>query len=186
MQIELDNLTKNTHLSPSLSYRLPDSFFNIINFTPVINHIYNLCVEKVSELNSDLDFKKSLHKKYIYHYFILYSCEYLKLCNKKYKPVVYFDVSNELNLKFTPILTIFSKNFPILIIQSSSSFNNYKKTLKCDGTREELVICLMRKLFKLQLKRFYFSKLHYFCSKYDLTFLDKTYFNDMRNKLSLL
>ena len=31
-----------------------------------------------------------------------------------------------------------------------------------------------------------FSKLQYFCKRYELTFLDKTYFNDIRNKLSLL
>ena len=51
---------------------------------------------------------------------------------------------------------------------------------------EELNIILTSKLSKIQTKKFYFNKLHYFCKRYQLTFLDKTYFNDMRNKLSLL
>ena len=180
--MQLEDLTKN----PYLNYKLPNSFFNIVNFTPVINHIYNLCIDKASELNCDLNFKNSEHRKYIYHYFILNSCEILKLYNKKYKPVIYFDTNNELNKKFLPIFTFFFKNFPVLIIQQCITFNNFKINLKCDGSKEELAISLMRKLFKLQSKRFYFSKLHYFCRKYDLMFLDKTYFNDIRNKVSLL
>ena len=180
--MQLEDLTK----IPPLNYKLPDSFFNIINFTPVINCINNKCIEKASELSSDLNFKNSVHKKYIYHYFILYSCEVLKQYNKKYKPVIYFDMSNELNKEFLPIFTFFLKNFPVLVIQNCNTINSYKKYLKCDGAREELIISLMRKLFKLQSKGFYFSKLQYVCKKYDLTFLDKTYFNDIRNKLSLL
>lgn len=186
MQMELEHLTKNTHLRPSLSYRLPDSFFNIINLTPVIRLIHDLCVEKASDLKCDLNFKNSIHKKYIYHYFILNVCEVLKLYNNKHKPVIYFDTSNKLNDKFLPILSVFLKNFPVLVIQDSITFNSFKNSLRCSGEKEELVVCLMHKLFKLQAKRFYFSKLQYFCKKYELTFLDKTYFNDMRNKLSLL
>ena len=180
--MQLEDLTKIT----LQNYKLPNSFFNIVNFTPIIIFINDLCIKKASDLKCDLNFKNFIHKKYIYHYFILNSCEILKLYNKKYKPVIYFDTNNELNKKFLPVFTVFLKNFPILIIQQGSTFNSFKNTLKCDGLREELAISLMRKLFKLQSKRFYFSKLQYFCKKYDLTFLDKTYFNDIRNKVSLL
>ena len=186
MQMELEHLTKNTHLRPSLSYRLPDSFFNIINLTPVIRLIHDLCVEKASDLKCDLNFKDSTHKKYIYHYFILNVCEILKLNNKKYRPVIYFDTSNELNDKFLPVLLVFLKNFPVLVIHDSITFNSFKNSLRCSGEREELTVHLTSELFKLQSKKFYFSKLQYLCKKYELTFLDKTYFNDIRNKLSLL
>tara|TARA_Y100000310_G_scaffold321878_1_gene380135 strand:- start:652 stop:1059 length:408 start_codon:yes stop_codon:yes gene_type:complete len=134
----------------------------------------------------DLNFKSSIHKKYIYHYLILYSCEFLKLNNKKYKPVIYFDISDNLTVKFILFFQVFLKNFPILSLQEETPFYIFKNSLRCPGQKEELAIYLMRKLFKLQSKRFYFSKVQYFCKKYELTFLDKTYFNDIRNKLSLL
>lgn len=181
--MELNYLTRIPQIQ---NYKLPNSYFKIINFTPVIQFIYNLCIEKSSQLNTDLNFKNSTHKKYIYHYFILYTCEILKLNNKKFKPVIYFDTSNELNKKFVSILAFFLKNFPVLCIEDDITFNNFKSNLRGSGEKEELAIYLTRKLFKIQLKRFYFSKLQYFCKKYDLTFLDKTYFNDIRNKVSLL
>jgi len=182
MQMELESLTKHKNLS----YRVPDSFFNIVNFTPVIILINDLCIKKASDLKCDLNFKNSTHKKYIYHYFILNMCEALRLFNNKYKPVIYYDVSNKLNDKFLPVLLVFLKNFPVLVMQDNVTFNSFKNSLRCPGEREELAVYLMRELFKLQSRKFYFSKLQYFCKKYELTFLDKTYFNDMRNKLSLL
>ena len=122
----------------------------------------------------------------IFHYFIYYTCEILKKYNKKYKPVIFFDSTNELNLSYSPFLDVFVKKFPVIVLQEDCTFGNFKKKLKCDGYREELHVVLMRKLKKNQSKSFYFNKLQYFCKKYDLTFLDKTYFEDMRNKLSLL
>jgi len=180
--MQLKDLTKNLHQS----YKLPDSFFNIVNFTPIIIFINDLCIKKASDLKCDLNFKNTTHKKYIYHYFILNTCEALRLFNDKYKPVIYFDTSNKLNDKYLPILSIFLKNFPALMVQDNITFNKFKNSLKCQGKKEELAVYLMRELYKLQSKKFYFSKLQYFCKKYELTFLDKTYFNDIRNKLSLL
>ena len=180
--MQLKDLTKIPHQS----YKLPNSFFNIINFTPTINTIYSSCIEKASELNTDLNLKSSIHKKYIYHYLILYSCEFLKLNNKKYKPVIYFDIRDDLTKKLMPFFKVFLKNFPILSLQDERSFYMFKNGLRCPGEKDELAVYLMRELFKLQSKKFYFSKLQYFCKKYKLTFLDKTYFDDVRNKLSLL
>ena len=182
MQIQFEHLTEK----PAFSYKLPNSFFNIINFTPIVNFINKLCVEKASELNCDLNFKNSTHKKYIYHYFILHTCEVLKTCNKKYKPVIYFDTDNILNDKYLFVFKFFLKNFPVLTLQGDETFNKFKNNLSCDGSKEELSIRLMQDLIRLQSKKFYFSKLHYYCTKYELTFLDKTYFNDVRNKVSLL
>ena len=186
MQIELDNLTKNTHLSPSLSYRLPNSLFNIINFTLVIERIHNSSIDKVSEFDNELKFNNKQHKKYIFHYFIHYTCEVLKSYNNKKKPVIYFDNANKLNEKYIPFLDVFIKKFPVIVIREPLSLKDFKKKLKCDGFAAELVVVLMRRLSKIQTGKFYFSKLQYFCKHYELTFLDKTYFNDIRNKLSLL
>ena len=49
--MQLEDLTKIPHQS----YKLPNSFFNIVNFTPIISFINNLCVKKVSDLKCDLN-----------------------------------------------------------------------------------------------------------------------------------
>jgi hypothetical protein len=180
--MQLEDLTKIPHLS----VKLKGSFFNIVNFTPVIEYIHNLSIDKISEFDKELKFNNRQHRKYIFHYFIYYTCEILKMHNKKNKPVIYFDETNTLNMNYSSFLNIFIKKFPVIALQQPVSFKEFKKNLKCNGVCEELNISLMRKLNKLQAKRFYFSKLHYFCKHYELTFLDKTYFNDIRNKLSLL
>lgn len=182
MQTQFENLTKHTQLS----YRVPDSFFKIVNFTPVLQFIHNQVITKTSEFDSELKYNNAQHKKYIFHYFIHYTCEILKQYNRKYKPVIFFDTTNELNITYNPFLDVFSKKFPVIILQESYTFKDFKKKVKCDGYRDELCVRLMRKLNKNQSKSFYFNKLQYFCKRYDLTFLDKTYFEDMRNKLSLL
>ena len=186
MQTEFENLTTHTHLSPGLSYRLPDSFFKIVNFTPILQFIHNQVVMKTSEFDSELKRNNAQHKKYIFHYFIYHTCEILKKYNKKYKPVIFFDTTNALNLSYKSFLDVFSNKFPVIILQEAYAFSNFKKKVKCEGYRDELCVVLMRKLKKNQSKSFYFNKLQYFCKKYDLTFLDKTYFEDIRNKLSLL
>jgi len=186
MQPQFEDLTKHTHLSLGLSYRLPDTFFKIVNFTPILRFVHNQAVAKTSEFDSELKHNNTQHKKYIFHYFIYYTCEILKKYNKKYKPVIFFDTTNELNLSYRSFLDVFSKKFPVIILQEACTFSSFKKRVKCDGYREEVCVVLTRKLKKNQSKSFYFNKLQYFCKKYELTFLDKTYFNDIRNKLSLL
>ena len=180
--MQLEDLIK----TPQLSVKLHGSFFNIVNFTPVIEYIHNLSIDKISEFDDELKFNNKQHKKYICHYFIYYTCEILKIHNKKNKPVIYFDIMNTLNKNYISFLDLFIKKFPVIVLRESMSFKNFKKKLKCNGISEELNISLMRKLNKIQTNQFYFSKLHYFCKHYELTFLDKTYFNDIRNKLSLL
>ena len=180
--MQLEDLMKTPHLS----VKLEGSFFNIVNFTPVIQYIHNLSIDKISEFDNELKFNNKQHRKYIFHYFIYYTCEILKIHNKKNKPVIYFDTINTLNKNYSCFLDIFIKKFPVIVLQEPVSFKEFKKKLKCNGISEEINISLKRKLNKLQTNRFYFSKLHYFCKHYELTFLDKTYFNDIRNKLSLL
>ena len=172
--------------TPQLSVKLHGSFFKIVNFTPVIEYVHNLSIDKISEFDDELKFNNKQHKKYIFHYFIYYTCEILKVHNKKNKPVIYFDIVNTLNKNYSSFLDLFIKKFPVIVLQEPMPFKDFKKKLKCNGIREELNISLMRKLNKIQTTRFYFSRLQYFCKHYELTFLDKTYFNDIRNKLSLL
>jgi len=180
--MHLEKLTK----IPNLSFKVPQTFFNLVNFTPVIKYIHNTSMEKISEFDSELKINNSQHKKYIFHYFIFYTCELLKAHNKKFKPVIYFDITEELNKQYLPFLTVFSKKFPVIIVREDFNFKNLKKNMKCDGYKEEFNLILMRKLKRIQNTNYYFNKLHYFCKRYDLTFLDKTYFEDIRNKLSLL
>ena len=147
--MRLEDLTK----IPQLSYKLPGSYFNIVNFTPVIQYIHNNSVKNISEFDDEIKLNSSQHKKFVFHYFIYYT---------------------------------FEQKFPVLIVREDFSLKELKKKCKCDGFKEELQIILLRKLKKVQNTNFYFNKLHYFCKKYNLTFLDKTYFEDIRNKLSLL
>ena len=180
--MQLEDLTK----IPQLSYKLPGTYFNIVNFTPVIEYIHNNSVKSISEFDNEVKLNSTLHKKYVFHYFIYYTCEILKVHNKKFKPVIYFDFNVELNKVYSNFLHTFEQKFPVLILREDYSLKNLKKRCKCEGTRDELEVILARKLKKVQNTKFYFNKLHYFCKKYDLTFLDKTYFEDIRNKLSLL
>ena len=180
--MQLEDLTK----IPQLSYKLPGTYFNIVNFTPVIRYIHNNSVKSISEFDNEVKLNSSQHKKYVFHYFIYYTCEILKVHNKKFKPVIYFDIDIELNRLYSKFLKTFEQKFPVLILRENFSLKELKKRCKCDGTKDELAIILSRKLKKVQNSNFHFSKLHYFCKKYDLTFLDKTYFEDIRNKLSLL
>ena len=180
--MQLEDLTK----IPQLNYKIPGTYFNLVNFTPVIQYIHNRSIQNISEFDNEINFKKTQHKKSIFHYFIYYTCEILKVHNKKYKPVVYFDVSIDLNTKYSSFLHTFEKKFPVLILRENYTLKNLRKKCKCEGFTDEINIILQRKLKKIQNSNFYFNKLHYFCKKYDLTFLDKTYFEDIRNKLSLL
>ena len=84
--MQLEDLTK----IPQLSYKLPGSYFNLVNFTPVIEYIHNNSVKSISEFDSDVKLNNTQHKKYVFHYFIYYTCEILKVHNKKFKPVIYF------------------------------------------------------------------------------------------------
>ena len=180
--MQLEDLTK----IPQLSYKLPGTYFNLVNFTPVIQYIHNNTIKNISEFDNNINLNKSQHKKYALHYFIYYTCEILKVHNKKYKPVIFYDVSIKLNTDYSKFLHTFQSKFPVLIIRENYSLGTLKKKSKCDGYKEELEIILRRKLKKIQNSNFYFNKLHYFCKKYELNFLDKTYFEDIRNKLSLL
>ena len=143
-------------------------------------------MDKISEFDSALKLNTSLHKKYIFHYFIHYTCEVLKAHNKKNKPVIYFDIDVDLNIQYSQFLCTFEKKFPVIILRENYSLKDLRKKCKCDVYKEELHVILRRKLKKIQNSNYYFNKLHYFCKKYELTFLDKTYFEDIRNKLSLL
>ena len=94
--MQFSDLTKHTHLS----YRIPDSFFKVVNFTPILQFTHNQVVAKTSEFDSELKHNNAQHKKYIFHYFIYNTCEILKKYNKKYKPVIFFNTTNELNVVY--------------------------------------------------------------------------------------
>ncbi len=76
--MELESLTKHKNLS----YRVPDSFFKAVNFTPVLQFVHNQSISKISEFDSEIKINNSHHKKYVFHYFIYYTCEVLKKYNR--------------------------------------------------------------------------------------------------------
>ena len=48
--MQLEDLTKLTQLS----YKVPGTYFNLVNFTPVIEYIHNNSVQKISEFDSEV------------------------------------------------------------------------------------------------------------------------------------
>ena len=138
--MQLEDLTK----IPQLSYKLPGSYFNLVNFTPVIEYIHNNSVKSISEFDSDVKLNNTQHKKYVFHYFIYYTCEILKVHNKKFKPVIYFDVDIKLNREYSTFLQTFEKKFPVLVIRENFTLKQLKKKCKCEGYIEELHIIQLR------------------------------------------
>ena len=101
--MQLEDLTK----IPQLSYKLPGSYFNLVNFTPVIEYIHNNSVKSISEFDSDVKLNNTQHKKYEYHYFIYYKFDIIKENKNKIKKVNYFDVDVKINKEYSTILQTF-------------------------------------------------------------------------------
>ena len=76
--------------------------------------------------------------------------------------------------------------FPVQNMSIKVNFNYFIKSLDDIGMREEISNIIQSNQNKLSRKNFYFSKIEKFCKKYELTFLDKKFFGDIKNKMLMI
>jgi len=80
----------------------------------------------------------------------------------------------------------FNKMFPVQNIVITVNFDYFIKSLDDSGMREEISNIIFSNQDKISRKKFYFSKIEKFCQKYELTFLDKKFFGDIKNKMLMI
>lgn len=170
-------LQYSTHLIPGTKYKLVD-----------LNKVFTNChVEHIKNVFENGLTNKSAIKKYFYHTYIHKICKCIVDNNKRYVPVlVLFSTDENINTDELKIFDKFIKMFPVQNIVTSVNFRYFVRSLDDPGMREEITNVILCNQDKLSRKKFYFSKIEKFCRKYELTFLDKKFFGDIKNKMLLI
>lgn len=166
-----------THVIPSTKYKLVN-----------LNQVFAKChIEHVKNIFENQLSNKSAIKKYFYHTYISNICKCIIDNNKKYIPVLLFNSSDEdISTEEIKMFDKFIKMFPVQNMSIKVSFNYFIKSLDDRGMREEISNIIQSNQNKLFRKNFYFSKIEKFCQRYELTFLDKKFFGDIKNKMLLI
>lgn len=166
------------------TYVLPKSQYKLVD----LNSIFINCnIEHTKSVFENQFTNKSVIKKYFYHTYIFNICRSVIDNNKKYIPVLIFNTKDEsLSPDEIKIFDKFLRMFPVLNIKTESSFDNFIKNLSDSGIREEVSNVIYSTRDKISRKRFYFSKIQTFCKRYELTFLDKKFFGDIKNKMLMI
>ena len=166
-----------THVIPSTKYKLVD--LNQVFADSNIEHVKNIFENQLSN--------KSVIKKYFYHTYITNICKCIINNNKKYIPVLVFASTDEdISTEEQKMFNRFIKMFPVQNIFITVSFDYFIKSLDDSGMREEISNIIFCNQDKISRKKFYFSKIEKFCQKYELTFLDKKFFGDIKNKMLMI
>ena len=166
-----------THVIPSTKYKLVN--LNQVFADSHIEHVKNIFENQLSN--------KSIIKKYFYHTYITNICKCIIDNNKKYIPTLLFNSSDEdIDIEELKIFDRFIKMFPVQNIVTTVNFNYFVGSLDDIGMREEITNILCCNQDKILRKNFYFSKIEKFCRKYELTFLDKKFFGDIKNKMRMI
>ena len=166
-----------THVIPSTKYKLVD--LNQVFADSNIEHVKNIFENQLSN--------KSVIKKYFYHTYITNICKCIIDNNKKYIPVLVFaSIDEDISTEEQKMFNRFIKMFPVQNIFITVSFDYFIKSLDDSGMREEISNIIFCNQDKISRKKFYFSKIEKFCQKYELTFLDKKFFGDIKNKMLMI
>lgn len=166
-----------THVIPSTKYKLVN--LNQVFAKSHIEHVKNIFEKQLSN--------KSAIKKYFYHTYINNICKCIIDNNKKYIPVLLFSPSDEdISTEEEKMFDKFIKMFPVQNMSIKVNFNYFIRSLDDKGMREEISNIIQSNQNKLSRKNFYFSKIERFCKKYELTFLDKKFFGDIKNKMLMI
>ncbi len=167
----------NTFVLPKSRYKLVD--LNDIFVNSNIEHVKNIFENQLTN--------KSIIRKYFYHTYIFNICKSVIDNNKKHVPVLIFNTEDEsLSNDESKIFDKFLRMFPVINIKTKISFNYFIKSLSDAGMREEISNVIYCSQDKISRKRFYFSKIENFCKRYELTFLDKKFFGDIKNKMLMI
>lgn len=137
-------------------------------------------------------------KKFFFHYLIHNICE--KVLETKGKSIIYFNNTqleeSTINKYYseTEILTLLSnilrrieKLLPVKIYISKYSIEYLSHLLeKNDGKAQTTVNSMISKINKVDISKYTFSEVKKFTKRYELTFLNKDYFNRLSTKLLLI
>lgn len=129
---------------------------------------------------------KSAQKKLFYHTYILDICEAIIKNNNTFSPVLLYNSSNSFDKEEAKLYDKFLKILPVLNYSIDTSYEEFEKDLQDIGFVDELLSAISLSHQKNSKKTFYFSKIQKFCERYELTFLDKKFFSDIKNKMSLI
>ena len=174
--------------------------FTIIDFNELlINDIQPQIINSLHEFNL---LEKSINnlqvKKFIYHYTIYNICQ--RVLNCKSKSIIYFNNTQlddcELTkyYKETDILTFFT-NFlrrvdrllPLKIFISKYSIVYLDHLIGInDGKAQTTINSMINKINNMDIGKYTFSGVKKFTKRYELTFLNKDYFNRLSTKLLLI
>ena len=164
------------------SFVIPQSRIKLVDMTSVVIRSNQELVLKVC--NESIESKRYI-KQLSYHYNIFNMCEYIKTVADDNSLVLFVD-KNDLEGSQSKIIERLCKVLPMFVYISDESFSNFVETLRCDGFCEEIRTTFDQKIDKIKSSKYFFSKLKNLCSTYELTFLDKEYFTDVKNKLIMI
>lgn len=167
----------STYLIPGTKYKLVD-----------LNKVFAEChVEHVKNVFTNALTNKSAIKRYFYHSYIHNICKCIADNNKKFIPVlILFSTDEDISTDEQKIFDKFIKMFPVQHIVTAVNFRYFVRSLDDLGMREEITNIIHCNKDKISRKKFYFSKIEKFCKKYELTFLDKKFFGDIKNKMLMI
>jgi len=170
----------------------------LINFNFIFKQIEVDFINDLTEYNLIKDYKINFSKKDIkklfYHHVIFGICEEIKNSPKHKKVLIIppelkeceifnycdYDDFNKILLK---LLQMLEKCLPFLIHFTSNDI--FIAEITDSGESIEFINILSAMIDKKESKTFTFERLKSFSKKWELTFLSKTYFNDVKTKLLL-
>ena len=174
--------------------------FTIIDFNELlIDEIQPEIINSLYEYNL---LEKSINnlsvKKFIYHYTIFSICQ--RMLNSKNKSIIYFNNTQledcELMKYFNEkdILTLFTnflrridKILQIKIFISKYSIVYLDHLISSDdGKAYTTINSMISKINNMDISKYTFSEVKKFTRRYELTFLNKDYFNRLSTKLLLI
>jgi|TARA_X000001388_G_C2210865_1_gene115086 hypothetical protein len=179
---------------------LKDYDLNIIDFNElfttdiqfeIIDSLYEFDLLEKSINNSSV-------KKFFLHWIILSICD--KILKNKNKSLIYFNYTQledcELKKYYneTEILNFLNSNLrrvekllPIKIFISKFSIDYLSYLIdKNDGKAYTTINSMVNKLNSIDITKFTFSNIKKFTKRYELTFLNRDYFNRLSTKLLLI
>ncbi len=164
--------------------------------------VNNIQIEIVDSLYNFNLLDKSINnlqvKKFFFHHLIHNICE--KVLKYKGKSIVYFNYTqleeSTINKYFTEneilnflnkILRKIEKLLPIKIYISKYSIEYLNHLLEInDGKAQTMVNSMISKINKIDISKYTFSEVKKFTKRYELTFLNRDYFNRLSTKLLLI
>ena len=179
---------------------LKDYNLNIIDFNELFtDSIQHDIIDALYEFDLlDKSINNSSVKKFLLHYIILNICD--KILNAKSKSLIFFNFTqledcelkkyyseNEL-LNFLNLnLRIIEKLLPIKIFISKYSLEYINHLVDIDdGKAYTTINSMVSKINSIDISKFTFSNIKKFTKRYELTFLNRDYFNRLSTKLLLI